>query len=352
METLSKADYDDSESEFQSSLDDCGDDFCEEDFCGVEDLESYEDDPIEIVNLSIPDKIMKKYDFIQELPEGICVMGGVARSIARELLTGEIEPIRDIDLVAINDFADGELNDDVIDEYSKKYMLDDYNYGHGIGFENLDNYFNTRDFTVNQVLIHKGELLISEQAIDDFEENIIRPTKFEKPYEDWYLKSKLAVKGLLMKVVLDDISESVSTLEDFNINAYRMSPFFVALGLNKAFDRGKETARNFTNLLVEYEILKVGFYNMPEEAAKSLRTETDFVFRPSSAEAVAAKGLSRVIFNRSMNDLDYYSGVTNGYRSNNKAVMSAIDDYADFDEFGDAYNDRYSSAVYDRINKL
>jgi len=69
------------------------------------------------------------------------VMGGIARSIAREMITGEREPIRDIDLVNILDEEGNSENDhETLDMLSRKYMPDDDLFGHSIRDETLEHY--------------------------------------------------------------------------------------------------------------------------------------------------------------------------------------------------------------------
>lgn len=92
-------------------------------------------------------------------------MGGVARSIAREIITGEREPIRDIDLVNITDEeGNSEVDYDTLNALLRKFMPDDYAFGHGVENDTLDHYFKTRDFTINQSLIKDGKLIISDFA--------------------------------------------------------------------------------------------------------------------------------------------------------------------------------------------
>ena len=47
-------------------------------------------------------------------------------------------------------------------------MPDDYTFGHGVGNDTIDNYFKSRDFTINQSLIMDGKLIISDLAYNDF----------------------------------------------------------------------------------------------------------------------------------------------------------------------------------------
>jgi hypothetical protein len=231
--------------------------------------------------IPLPEWATERYAFLSELPRSVGVMGGVARSVAREILTGDREPIRDIDFVSIDD-PDGEDADDAaLDMLAQKNMSDDYRQGYGISRDSLDNYFATRDFTINQVLILNGELIIGETARNDFIENIIRPTYYEMPRWDWNLKSKLAIKALLMRVVFERITSSVPLLEDCQIEPEYIRDFDIALGVNKAMSRGARTAVYFTEDLVDWGLLPTDLAGKPVAAARHLHQLTDFEFRPN-----------------------------------------------------------------------
>ena len=268
------------------------------------DDERTEQKRIIVTELEIPPEISEKYSVLCELPQGVCVMGGVARSIAREILTGVKEPVRDVDLVAIEEFDTSNLDSVTMDQLSTKYMPDDYSHGHGMEYTTLEKYFTTRDFTVNQVLVIDGKLFISEQAVSDFRENIIRPTYYEMPGDNWDLSSKLVVKALLMEVVLEEVSSSVPTIEDMVVDNDRIDDFYLALGLNKAMDRGARTARMFVDSLIDWGLLDEEFTGRPKAAAQKLRTGNNFEYRPSSDVVVRAS--KRQDFYRAIHDLGGY----------------------------------------------
>ena len=85
--------YDDSEYDEENDYDD---DYGEE-------RADFDEEKLTLQETPLPAEILKRYSFLSELPHGVAVMGGVARSIAREIITGEREPIRDIDLINITD---------------------------------------------------------------------------------------------------------------------------------------------------------------------------------------------------------------------------------------------------------
>ena len=274
-------DYDDYEEEEDD--DDYYDDY-EEQHYGEERAE-FKEEKLTLETIPLPKEILERYSFINELPPGIAVMGGVARSIAREIITGEREPIRDIDLVNIVDEnGTSKVDPNTIDELSRKFMPDDYAFGYGVGNDTLDDYFKTRDFTINQNLIMDGKLIVSNFAYNDFKENIIRPTYFDHPYSGDSVDSRLFLKALMMRTVLSQISSSIPLIEDMEYPD-SIYPFDVALFLNKAMSRGAKTARLFTEDLVDWDVIPEEYKDRPIALAKFLLEDVySFEFRPSMDE--------------------------------------------------------------------
>ena len=228
-----------------------------------EERADFDEEKLILQEIPLPAKILERYSFLSELPHGVAVMGGVARSIAREIITGEREPIRDIDLINITD-EDGnsEVDYDSLDELSRKFMPDDYTFGHSVGNDTLDHYFRTRDFTVNQSLIKDGKLIVSDFAYNYFQENIIRPTYFEHPYDGDDISSRLFLKALMMRSVFSQISNSIPLIEDMEQPEY-IGSFDIALFLNKAMSRGAKTARVFTEDLADWDIISEEYVGHP-----------------------------------------------------------------------------------------
>ena len=250
--------------------------------------ESYEreeliEENLELISIDIPKHIIERLPFLLELPSGIAVMGGVARSVAREMIAGDREPMRDIDLVNILDEnGESKVPAEVVDELSREYMPDDYSFGHGMESTTIEDYFGSRDFTINQVLLMDGKLLVSNVAYNDFQENIIRPTYYEMPYSDYTLGSRLFLKALMLRGVVSQVSDSVPLLEDIN-PPDEVGSFNIALFLNKAMSRGSETARIFVDDLADWDVIPEEYAGRPIALAKSLLEEVyAFEFRPST----------------------------------------------------------------------
>ena len=314
------------------------------------------EDELKIREIPLPENILKRYDFIEKLPSGIAIMGGVARSVAREILTGEKEPIRDIDLVEItNNEGESAVDPELLDELAQTYMPDDYAFGHGIGLDTLEDYFSTRDFTINECLIKDGKLLVSELAENDFKENIIRPTYYEAPYDGDKLSGRLFLKAILMQTVISQISESIPLLEDVHVNFQYIGDFDTAVFLNKAMSRGVETAVKFTENLAEWGVVYPEFAGRPMALAKDLLTNAyNFKFRPSTDERFLepeeGRDMSGFFVPKAMQE----------YHSSDPAIARAIDEYDSGPDYGNDDNDGdnngepvsgyYTQKDYDEIN--
>lgn len=341
--------YDEEDDDYYYDDDDYYSEY-EEEHYGEERAE-FNEDELTLQEISLPAEILERYSFLNELPHGVAVMGGVARSIAREIITGEREPIRDIDLVNITDEeGNSEVDEDTLDALSRKYMPDDYAFGHGMGNDTLDHYFRTRDFTINQSLIKDGRLIISDFAYNDFQENIIRPTYFEHPYDGDDISSRLFLKALMMRGVLSQISESIPLIEDMERPEY-IGSFDTALFLNKAMSRGAETARVFTEDLAEWDIISEEYAGRPVALAKALLGDVySFEFRPSTDERFRDVA--------ECDDMDGFfvpSSMLN-YHASDPVIRRAIAEYGDgtdkpIDSRGERLSGYYTQAEYDDINR-
>ena len=311
----------------------------------------FDEEKLTLQETPLPAEILERYSFLSELPHGVAVMGGVARSIAREIITSEREPIRDIDLINITDEeGNSEVDYDSLDELSRKFMPDDYTFGHGIGDDTLDHYFRTRDFTVNQSLIKDGKLIVSNFAYNDFQENIIRPTYFEHPYDGDDIGSRLFLKALMMRSVFSQISDSIPLIEDMERPGY-IGSFDIALFLNKAMSRGARTARIFTEDLADWDIISEEYAGRPVALAKALLEDVHtFEFRPSTDE--------RFKDIQECEDMDgfFIPPAMSHYHASNPVIRRAIAEYEDgLDEPIDSGEERvsgyYTQAEYDEIKR-
>lgn len=311
----------------------------------------FDEEKLVLREIPLPTEILERYSFLNDLPHGVAVMGGIARSIAREMITGEREPIRDIDLVNIVDEEGNSENDhETLDMLSRKYMPDDDLFGHSIRDETLEHYFESRDFTINQSLIMDGKLIFSNFAYNDFQENIIRPTYFEHPYDGEDIGSRLFLKAIMMRSVISQISDSIPLIEDMQ-PPHHVKSFDIALFLNKAMSRGAKTARIFTEDLVDWDVITEEYSGRPIALAKALHEDVyPFEFHSSADE--------RFKDVEECSDMDGFFAppAILEYHASDPIIRRAIDEYEDeIDDSTKNGEERvfgyYTQAEYDDINR-
>lgn len=225
-----------------------------------------------------------------DLPEGYGFVGGMARLAAFDALREQTTSVRDFDLVAFPELGAAD-DPEQRRALSKELMPDDFAHGYGVKEEaDITRYFASRDFTLNQVAVVKQsqgwQLYYSDHAAADIKHGAIRPTHFEHN-EDRFLGQKLIVKAMLLEQVLrrDGINNAHVAGVDLKkeIGEGGLSPFWLGLGLQKAFEWGGDMPERFVTALIKYQHSR----NLdPQRASRKVlevatdaRQEADFEFR-------------------------------------------------------------------------
>lgn len=265
--------------------------------------------------LQLPQELQAEFDAFSEehgdIPEGIGFIGGMARRTAFKVLRGADVGVRDVDAVAFPELGP-ELSFEEKNRWSAELMPDDYAHGHGIkSEESIAAYFDSRDITMNQVLVAreggKWGLYYSAQAAIDIRQGAIRPTIME--YNDnRYFGQKLIVKSILLEQVLqrDGISDAHIAGIDLRrtIGDDGLSNFMVSLGLQKSFEWGGDMPERYAAALRWYEegkrlpVSKAGHavLETAERAARAgfyFRKETEEKLQQRRARAETATSVLR-----------------------------------------------------------
>lgn len=229
-------------------------------------------DEVEIIDLEIN---LEDLD-LPQLPDGYAFTGGAARSIALKQLFGESLPIRDIDITA---FKELEPNISELGYLSQTYMPDDTERGHPIGLESLADYFGTRDFTINQVTVVNGKIIISKQAKEDLERKTIRVTDYEKSFnpDEQTAGPKITVKAYLMQSVFESTFSTTDLVSDGLYDGY-ISEFYLAIGLNKALQLGPTVTESFLGHLTDVGLISAEQAKNPFRLAATLARIAMFQF--------------------------------------------------------------------------
>jgi hypothetical protein len=167
-------------------------------------------------------------------------------------------------------------------------------YGRGIQTEELENYFLTRDFTMNQCLIYQDKLMLTRAAYDDLQENIIRPSYDTQPNAETPISERLFLKALMMKAILaaagvsatleefgmgqidEEMAERVREGEDLRLGAPNIAP-----ALNRAMSQGAEVTQEFVKALVESGVVPDYYQGRPLLLAHRIKDKCDdFTYQP------------------------------------------------------------------------
>ena len=219
-----------------------------------------------------------------ELPRGYGFSGGVARVIALTELGEKVEPPRDLDVVGIEEFKPDHSLANIL---SQEYMEEDFAHKHGVKVETIADYFSTRDFVINEVLVVGNKLLATPEALEDLMDKVIRPTVYEQngwysdEFEEEGLHPKLVLKALRIQVEFAQLygCGKLVGIEDWQFDTDAVPAFYIALHLNKAFERGDAMAFKFFNSLIEHGTVATRDSprhshikaNSPQELAVALR---------------------------------------------------------------------------------
>lgn len=214
---------------------------------------------------------------LPELPDGYAFIGGAARAVLGRVigLGYGMEP-RDLDIVRIT-------NDSALDtEIAQRYMPDDYAHGHGVR-QIREDYFDSRDLTMNEVLYYQDKLFLTKDCLLDTVRGIIRFSDFERK-ESWdegkpyWINDKLLAKALRFAAELTERGLEVEVEEDPYKFEY-INDFHMALHLDRALERGYSTAQAYVDKLIEKGQLEENV-NTPEALQAHLEDQIySFSFR-------------------------------------------------------------------------
>lgn len=236
----------------------------------------------------------------QKLENGYGYKGGAARSILLRTLgiDPKAEP-RDIDLVRITDRDINEMDLKMAEKYSPEDLA------HSYGVEPLKHdYFKTRDFTINELLVVDDKIYLTKQCLLDTIRGIIRFCDFQKKElydpegynlqegEGYFVKDKLLAKALRF-IALSIARDKEMELADKEIYSYlSIEDFHLALHLDRALEQGYDVAVAYLEQLkktgqIDSEI--VNPHDFILNFIKTLESEDIFIFRSTLERALQAE---------------------------------------------------------------
>lgn len=218
---------------------------------------------------------------VPSLPKGYGYKGGAARVILEHTLSLPTTSPRDLDLVYVGDTS--AENRDLSRQVAEQYMPDDMVHGYGVEYLE-DDYFESRDFTLNEVLYDGQGVTFTKSCLVDVMRNIVRFSDYvkEESYrgDDFYVRPKLMAKAI--RFVAEArvqgkerarLADETEALQEIYIDEFHMS-----LHLDRAIEQGMDVAQHYVNDLVERGFLPDDIATI-REAYDYLVDQTDFVFR-------------------------------------------------------------------------
>ena len=232
----------------------------------------FEKERIEIISQEVPQEIKDLspiYSQIDKMPKGCAVIGGAARSLAFMMINPknrELIPARDVDVAYFED----EISQEEADAYAEYFSPDDFSHDHGAQeISNIEEYMNTRDFTMNQVIYKDGRLIASRAAIRDIYKGIINPCDDRYGEDDWgywdennYISTRLALKAVLQQTVLKEYIDDIKINDKIRNDQFYIDDFSpyngfeLALAIQKSFDWGDDFPEKFLWNLIESPIFE------------------------------------------------------------------------------------------------
>lgn len=223
-------------------------------------------------------------EFLPKMPEEYGYKGGAARVVLESTLGFPSYQPRDIDIIFLGQSEDSKVSDDL----AKRYMPDDFANGYGVeGLE--EDYFETRDFTLNEVYFDGKNIVASKQCLLDTMRRVVRITNFEKverDYDegDYFVNPKLLAKALRFLSQEKDKGNTMSFANDEAISWIGIDAFHMALHLDRAAEQGELIAQRYVDELVERDQLPREIQTLAEVKMYLKEELYDFVFKAPSLQ--------------------------------------------------------------------
>ncbi len=184
---------------------------------------------------------------VERLPADYAYSGGAARSLLLRSLG--IQPDanpRDVDVIRFNQNSKQSELDRAV---ASHFMFEDAEHGFGVRIEPDEaTYFSTRDLTINEVYATDKQVFLTESCLRDTVRRILRLTPFQnETFASGANPSKMLAK--LLRFYAQSISENdpyvFADLDDYDFERSFISPFWLALQYDRAFEVSPEAGEQF-----------------------------------------------------------------------------------------------------------
>jgi hypothetical protein len=213
------------------------------------------------------------------LPDGYGYKGGAARALLERNLgiNDDSEP-RDIDLIRL---VDEEPSPGKDEELAKTYAPHDFEHGHGVEYvEDKAEYLETRDLTINELYATEHTIVATGACIKDSVRHILRVSDYERKQWGGTGPSMLAkISRFYTERIIDN---GMAKIEDgHSLNTTMIRPFYLALNLDKAIERGYKYAKKYVEVLKDFGHFPEGTATVQDavDYLNETMADDDFHFR-------------------------------------------------------------------------
>ena len=227
-------------------------------------------------NITIAPKISEifsKYYSVFSYNPNLWIKGGGARSSLMKYVCDEknkmfsgninynIPTVLDIDLVLINGNYD--QYEMILEEMKQDVSKKDFEMS-----SSFDNYFNSRDFSINKVILRPDMLVTTRDAVRDLSREYIAPTNYEYNTEYRDISPKMCLRSILFS-----IRNNMGISPIAYSSLHKATYFLLALFMFKAYESGIED--EFYKAIVDY--INAPQFDYPFEALKYFVNKSNFV---------------------------------------------------------------------------
>ncbi len=179
--------------------------------------------------------VAPRLTLLPKLPRAYGFKGGAARLALRAILGETVSTIlpRDFDLVRL---GAGDATTD--QSMAAQYTPEDFMHGNPVEvLPGIEDYFASRDLSINEVLLLEGKLICTHQAFSDTLARILRPTAHISSQQD-------GVNGLTLMKMLRLQAEALSCGQEYTLAGVEkeffksVQPFHVKLHLDRVKTAG------------------------------------------------------------------------------------------------------------------
>lgn len=199
----------------------------------------------EIIEFKTPPKVG-----LARIPRGYFFKGGAAREVLRRMLRPN-QPrllVRDIDVIRFV-----ETDDSLDHKVALELMPDDYEFGRGVEVvTGEDEYFLTRDLTVNEVYCNHSVIRATSKAVHDLRNGILRPTPHVTSINgEVDCATALKILRFAAECLVKGVNCTVVNLPALP----KANPFYIALNLDRSFAISKEVGEEYLTLAWQFQAI-------------------------------------------------------------------------------------------------